>query len=194
MDDKEALLSVLRRLTDIPDAEWDYLQQHLQEESLGKGEVLLHSGELCEKIYFCVSGLLRMYYITPEGADYNKSFITEHKFFTSYSSMILNVPSHFSIQSLETSVVVSFSHSTLEHLFNRHSCWETIGRKLVEQLYIKKELKERHLLLYSAEERYQLFLEEYPDLNRRVPQYHVASYLGISPVSLSRIRKSQSHK
>lgn len=188
MDYEDDLLCVLGEITEIPNEEWDFLKHNLQWETLEKGHVLLHNGELCEKIYFCASGLLRMYYNTTNGSEYNKSFIVERGFFTSYSSLILSIPSHFSIQSMESSVVASFTGRTLDQLFRRHACWETVGRKLVEQLYIKKELKERQLLAYSAEERYRMFLKEYPSLNRRIPQYHIASYLGITPVSLSRIR------
>lgn len=79
---------------------------------------------------------------------------------------------------------------TFESLYKRHRCWETLGRKLAEGLYIKKEMKERLLLMNTAEERYLQFLKEFPGLEKRVPQYHIASYLGITPVSLSRIRSS----
>ncbi|MFC4098801.1 Crp/Fnr family transcriptional regulator [Paenibacillus xanthanilyticus] len=189
MDVEQTFLGALREIAEIPDEEWAYLKPYIQWETLEKGHVLLRNGERCEHIYFCASGMLRMYYHTEEGGEYNKSFIKERGFFTSYSSLILSIPSYFSIQSMASSVVASFPGRILDHLFQRHSCWETVGRKLVEQLYIKKELKERQLLLYSAEDRYRMFLKEYPDLNRRIPQYHIASYLGITPVSLSRLKK-----
>jgi CRP-like cAMP-binding protein len=191
MDHEEVLLSVLRRIADIPDAEWDYLRHQLQWETVEKGHNLLHSGEHCEKIYFCAHGLFRLFYLTKEGTEYNKSFITERGFFTSYSSLKLKIPSHFSIESLEPAFVASFSHQTFDHLLTRHVCWDKVIRNFVEQLYIKKELKERILLIYSAEERYRFFEQEYPDLEKRIPQYHIASYLGITPVSLSRIRKGR---
>ncbi|WP_240418888.1 Crp/Fnr family transcriptional regulator [Paenibacillus periandrae] len=188
MDYEKDLLRVLGEITEIPNEEWEYLKQNLQWETIEKGHILLRNGELCEKVYFCASGLMRMYYHTTNGSEYNKSFISERGIFTSYSSLILSIPSHFSIQSMESSVIASFTGRTLNQLFRRHACWETVGRKLVEQLYIKKELKERQLLTHSAEERYRLFLKEYPDINRRIPQYHIAWYLGITPVSLSRLR------
>lgn len=189
MDYERNLLSVLRGITEIPNEEWDYFKPYLKWEIIEKGHVLLHNGELCEQIFFCASGILRMYYHTKDGNEYNKSFIAERGFFTSYSSLILSIPSYFSIQSMVSSVIASFPGRILDHLYKRHSCWETVGRKLVEQLYIKKELKERQLLLYSAEDRYRLFLKEYPGLDRQIPQYHIASYLGITPVSLSRLKR-----
>jgi CRP-like cAMP-binding protein len=189
LDYEKVLLSVLREVTEIPREEWDYFKQYLQWESVERGHVLLHNGEQCEQVFFCASGILRMYYHTRDGSEYNKSFIIERGFFTSYSSLILSIPSYFSIQSMVSSVVAAFPGRILEQLYMRHSCWETVGRKLVEQLYVKKELKERQLLLYSAEERYRMFLKEYPNLDRRIPQYHIASYLGITPVSLSRLKR-----
>src|SRR5690606_34460287 len=108
LDYEKDLLSVLREITDIPNEEWDYLKQFLHWEIVEKEHVLLHVGEVCEKIYFCASGILRMYYHTQDGSEYNKSFITERGFFTSYSSLILNIPSYFTIQSMVSSAVASF--------------------------------------------------------------------------------------
>ncbi len=185
----QILRAVINQIAPIPESEWNDFKQHVDWRTLEKNEILLHNDESCEHVYFCQSGLLRMYYTTEEGLDFNKSFITSNHFFTSYSSMILDLSSFFSIQAMEATEIAFFSKKTLDQLFLRHRCWETLGRKLVENLYVKKELKERQLLLHSAEERYRIFLSEFPDLEHRIPQYHIASYLGISPVSLSRIRK-----
>lgn len=185
----QILRYVLNQITPIPDLEWNFFTQKLEWRTLEKNEMLLHNHESCQHIYFCSSGLLRMCYITEDGEEFNKSFITSNNFFTSYSSMILGLPSFFSIQAMEPTEIAFFSKKTLDQLFLRHCCWETLGRKLVENLYVKKELKERQLLIHSAKERYRIFLKEFPDLESRISQYQIASYLGISPVSLSRIRK-----
>lgn len=189
MEHDNDLFFALNKITEVPSEEWDYFKQFLHWELVEKGYVLLHNGEICDKIYFCGSGILRMYYHTNDGDEYNKSFIEKKAFFTSYSSLILSIPSYFTIESMTASVIASFPGQMLDRLYKRHSCWETIGRKLVEQLYIKKELKERQLLVYSAEDRYRNFLQQYPDLSKQIPQYHIASYLGITQVSLSRLKR-----
>jgi hypothetical protein len=88
----------------------------------------------------------------------------------------------------ETHLLVCNLASIVE-LFNQHHCWEKLGRILAEQLYIKKETREAEFLLDDAETRYFNFQKQYPGLEERIAQYHVASYLGITPVMLSRIRR-----
>lgn len=182
------LRGVLGRLATIPETEWAYFEQQLTWRVIDKGEHAVRPDDMCRQISFNAKGLFRMYYTTPDGSEYIKSFIPENHFVTSYSSLLLDTPSFLAIEALERSEVVSFSYQTLQELYRRHICWETVGRKMVENLYIKKEARERQMLLCSAEERYRIFLAEFPGLDNRVPQYHIASYLGISPVSLSRIR------
>jgi CRP-like cAMP-binding protein len=77
----------------------------------------------------------------------------------------------------------------LNEFYDRHACWERLGRKNAEQLVLIKEAREKELLLDSLEVRYQRFLQEFPGLADRIPQYHIASYLGVTDVALSRIRK-----
>jgi len=183
------LREALGKLAPIPETEWTYFEQQLAWRAIPKGEQVLWAGDICTEILFCAKGLFRIFYTLPDGTESNKSFVSESDFVASYSSMLLCAPSFLSIQALEPSEVAAFSHHTLKGLYHRHPCWEAVGRRIAENLYIKKEIRERQLLLLSAEERYEAFLSEFPDLEKRLSQYHIASYLGISPVSLSRIRR-----
>lgn len=187
---RSPLYDSLKRITDIPKEEYIYFEQQLEWKDVEKGQHVLREGDVCNHLYYCVDGVFRMYHTSQDGAEFNKNFFTENVFFTSYSSIVLDIPSFYSIQALKNSKIASFTKQTFENLYERNRCWETLGRKLAEGLYVKKELKERQLMVHSAEERYQIFLQEYPGLDKRIPQYHIASYLGISPVSLSRIRGS----
>jgi CRP-like cAMP-binding protein len=99
------------------------------------------------------------------------------------------MPARFSIQALEESHLLVCNLQPVVELFDQHRCWERLGRKLAEQLYIKKETREAEFLLDDAETRYNNFQRAYPGLEHRLAQYHVASYLGITPVALSRIRR-----
>lgn len=89
---------------------------------------------------------------------------------------------------MEDSTLITVDYETYQELLGSHTCWQIVARKLAEMVFILKEKREAELLLNSAPERYQQFLTDYPDLETRVPQYHIASYLGITPESLSRIR------
>jgi CRP-like cAMP-binding protein len=99
------------------------------------------------------------------------------------------MPTRFSIQALEECHLLICDLHNVINMFDRHGCWERLGGILAEQLYIKKEAREAEFLLDDAETRYHNFQKVYPGLEGRLTQYHVASYLGISPVALSRIRR-----
>ena len=144
--------------------------------------------EQANEICFVNAGLLRMYYTTADGKEMNKSFILENGFAGAYSAWLSRTPSRFSIQTMETSHLLVAQINDVTAMFSQHSCWERLGRLLVEQLYVRKEQREAEFLLDDAETRYMHFRQRYPDLEKRIAQYHVASYLGITPVALSRIR------
>ncbi|AUT03391.1 cyclic nucleotide-binding protein [Nostoc sp. CENA543] len=184
------LSNVLPTLVEMPADELAKLNYVFQEITLNTGEFLVRAGEIPARIAFVVSGLLRLYYVNSAGSEFTKSFCPENHFVTAYSALILKQPAQFFIEALEDSLLLVADYSQYAQLCTENSCWQTINYKLVEALFIKKEKREAELLLDDATTRYQKFLTEYPYLETRVKQYHIASYLGISPVSLSRIRKN----
>lgn len=100
------------KFIEIPNNEWRFIRNELRYVTIEEGNMLLNQGDVCQHIYFCKRGLFRMYYTTTEGKVYHKAFITSHDFFNSYSSMILNIPSHLSIEAMEESEVIYFSKET----------------------------------------------------------------------------------
>jgi CRP-like cAMP-binding protein len=103
--------------------------------------------------------------------------------------LTLQEPCSFFIQALERTDTIVLPNRLLNELYDRHVCWERFGRKMAEHLVIIKEAREKELLLDSLEVRYQRFLKEFPSLVDRIPQYHIASYLGVTDVALSRLRQ-----
>ncbi|WP_160396899.1 cyclic nucleotide-binding domain-containing protein [Paenibacillus sp. MMS18-CY102] len=186
----EAILrAAFNRIAPIPDSQWEPFWARSAKQTVAKHKHWLRAGEPAQYIGFCTSGLFRMYYTTPSGEEYNKSFCAAADFVASYSSLLLDAPAFFSIQALADSQLAVFRYSDFRALYDKHPCWERIGRTLVEQLYIKKETRERELLILSAEARYRQFLDQFGSTAAAIPQYHIASYLGITPVALSRIRR-----
>ncbi|BAY98564.1 hypothetical protein NIES37_25150 [Tolypothrix tenuis PCC 7101] len=183
------LSHVLRTLVEIPGDELAKLTQVFQPSSFKTGEFLMCAGEIPSQIGFVVAGIFRLYYVNAAGTEFTKSFCPENHFVTAYSALILKQPAQFFIEALEDSLLLVADYSQYVQLCAAHPCWQAVNHKLVEALFIKKERREAELLLDDATTRYQKFLQEYPNLEHRVKQYHIASYLGISPVSLSRIRK-----
>jgi CRP-like cAMP-binding protein len=149
----------------------------------------IEAGEIPRKFGFIRSGLFRYVYINDEGTEYTKGIIREHRFVSSYSAMIAGTPSHFYVEALEPSTVLEIPYQKWLHLRPADPFWDRLLVTLLEKAFTIKEKRERELLLLDAETRYKIFLEEFPGLDRRVKQHIIASYLGIQPESLSRIRK-----
>ncbi len=173
----------------IPKAEWEYFVLHLRECQFEKNEYLVSAGDVAQNFYFIVEGLVRFFYSTEDGKEFNKHFAMENGYAGSFQSLILQEPCGFFIQALERTDTVVLPNQLLRELYRRHSCWERLGRRNAEQLVLVKEAREKELLLDSLETRYRRFLQEYPGLADRVPQDQIASYLGVTNVALSRIRK-----
>ncbi|MFD0674720.1 Crp/Fnr family transcriptional regulator [Cohnella sp. GCM10027633] len=187
-EETELLLSIFDRLVEIPPAEREYFRTLVDRRSVPAQSHFARAGEPTADIGFCLSGLFRLYYTTPDGTDYNKNFCGQNEFVASYSSLLMGEPSYFSIQALMDSELLVVRFRDFEALFDRHACWGKLGRLIAQHMFVSKERRERELLMLSAEERYRQFLGRYKHLENKVPQYHIASYLGITPVALSRIR------
>lgn len=189
-DAYDRLICVVRSLTPIPDDQIAKLSKVFHRSHLRAGDFLIQAGEIPTQIGFVVSGLLRLYYLNSAGIEFTKAFCPENHFVAAYSALLLNHPAQFYIEALEDTTLLLADYRDYTQLCAEDSCWQTLNCRFVEGLFIKKEKREAELLLTDATTRYQRFLTEYPDLEKRVKQYHIASYLGISPVSLSRIRRS----
>jgi CRP-like cAMP-binding protein len=175
-------------ITEIPESEIHKLNHIFHPVTLPAGEFFIKAGEVPKTIGFVVSGLLRLYYLDNSGTEFTKSFCLENEFIAAYSALLSNQPSRLFIETLEDTNLLVADYQEYQKLANEHHCWQIINCKLSQNLFIKKEKRESELLLDDATTRYLNFLTEYPQLETRVKQYHIASYLGITPVSLSRVR------
>ncbi|WP_164779542.1 Crp/Fnr family transcriptional regulator [Paenibacillus kobensis] len=186
---EQLLASKLQSVVSIPSEEWCHFRTMLVHERIRKQEHYVRAGEEADSVGFVASGLFRLYYSTKEGDEYNKSFCGQGDWIASYSSLLLREPSFFSIQALSDGELLTFRYRDYQTLYDRHPCWERLGRIIAERMFIQKEKRERELLLLPAEARYRLFSEQFGHVAEQIPQYHIASYLGITPVALSRIRR-----
>ncbi len=184
----ETLYHVINSMADIPDEQWKNFEKNLIAEKIRKNQFFIKVGEIPGKIGFIVTGLFHYYYINNKGKQYTKQFCPENHFIIPYSAMLSGRESNFYIQALEDSNVLITDHLSWKKLFEQHLCWRILTIKMLEKVYLLHEKREKELLLDSAETRYLAFLKEYPGLEQRLKQYHIASYLGITPVALSRIR------
>lgn len=166
------------------------LAQAFAYKELKKREYLLREGERCNYLAFIIKGGMMCYY-NKGGKRYIDEFSLDHEFITDYSSFLNAVPSDKNIQCIEDAKVFVISRKQLDGLYERDNAdFERLGRVMAEQLYLQWHEKSKSLLMDSATERYTKLIKNRDQLPQRVPQYLIAEYLGITPESLSRIRKS----
>jgi len=177
----------------IPDEEWEYAALLFYFHTYPRQSFLAREGERLNKLYSITKGLVRYYYSTDSGKEYNKYFVMDNRPFGSFSSQFLHLPCSFNIQALEDTEVLVIDENALEELNKRHSCWERLGRLFAVYFIHHLEEREKEFLINPLEIRYRQFLREFPGLDKRIPQYHIASYLGVTDVALSRLL-SRKHK
>lgn len=152
-----------------------------------KKELLHPIGHTCKEIYYIEKGLARVYYI-KDGAEVTESFAFNNNIITRPESLFTGHPSKKGIQVLEDSEIVILNADNLFHLFDEHRDLERLFRKLCETALVKAHQRIESIQFCSAYERYNKLISEDPDIIQKVPLKHVASFLGVTPVSLSRIR------
>ena len=153
-----------------------------------KGDVLVKQNEVCPYIYIVQEGLLRMFYYNEKGNDITHWIAPEQNIMTSPKSFFDGEPSPYSIEVLEDSIVRGLKLKDLDRLCSEHHQIEHFGRMLTLRMFMELNQKLMDLQFKSAKERYLMLLETHPDIFQRVKLGHIASYLGITQVSLSRIR------
>ncbi len=172
----------------IPPLEWVALVRCLKVKHIKKDSFFFRQGENVFEIGYVQKGLLYNFYTDEDGNELVKYFISSGKLVAAYSSLILSRPAIASCKALEDTTIITIQYEDLLNLYKRHACWERMGRLGAEEQFVEKEIREYQFLANTASERYNFFVRENPDLINRIPQYLIASFLGISPVSLSRLR------
>ena len=155
---------------------------------LSAGEYFLQEGKVCRIVGFIESGLLRHYYLN-DGKEVTNCFCRENTLVTSYRSLITQQTSDIAIQAVEDSTLLVLSEQTLHSLYEQHLFWQQLGRMAAENELIATEGHHRFINDLPATDRYLQVLANDKDLLQRVPLNYLASYLQVSPETLSRIRK-----
>ena len=154
-----------------------------------KGKDLQSVGQTCRTIYFLVKGCARIYYFKGD-TDITEYFAFENNLIARVESLFTGKPSRKGIQVIEDSDFIAINAVALNSLYNQYPEIERLMRKVTEAGYMETVNRLESLQFHSAEERYTALIQAHPEIVQRVPQKYIASYLGITPVSLSRIRSS----
>ncbi|GAB3924780.1 Crp/Fnr family transcriptional regulator [Larkinella terrae] len=163
------------------------IRQHLIVQKLPKGTHLVSIGEVADKLFYIGQGLVRSYYYV-EGKEVTSWIAAEGDIALSTYSFFKQVPSSESLELLEDSQLLFISYPDLQRLYYKHPITNMIGRVLCEKYLVIFDERIRSLRMLNAEERYYRFCQQYPDICARTPLKHIASYLGLSRFTLSRLR------
>lgn len=160
-----------------------------QHKIIQKGNCFISEGQIPRKMAFVIKGLFRYVYTHENGNEFTKNIIAENNFVSSYSAMICNTPSYFSVEALENSEILEIDYADWLDIKEKNPFWDSFLVQVLEKAFCIKEKRERELLLLDAEKRYEIFSAEFLNIENRVSQQIIASYLGIQPESFSRLKR-----
>ncbi|HPG09953.1 MAG TPA: Crp/Fnr family transcriptional regulator [Chitinophagaceae bacterium] len=183
----EAIYDHLNQFSPITTEAWQDFMPLLEEKELPKNEMLVREGDRVRHCYLLTEGIVRVYY-NKEGNEYNKTFFVSGTFPTPITALLTGEPCQLNFQALANCRLFRFSYAGFRELFEKHRCFESLMLKIMELQWIKKEQHDIHMVTNDAAANYAIFQKTYPGLEQLIPQYHIASYLGITPIQLSRIR------
>lgn len=178
----------LSSIIQLDDSEFDHFASKLQPKQLKKKELLIREGNVCKYSYFINKGCLRYFY-NVDGEEHTGQFFFEHGWYTDYESYLSGHSSKQNIEALEATEILILAKTDLDKLFVEIPKFEKFGRLMAENAFLGLRYKTEMLTNLSAEERYKNLIKQRPKVIERIPQHYIASYLGIKPPSLSRIRK-----
>ncbi|MFK8102821.1 MAG: Crp/Fnr family transcriptional regulator [Saprospiraceae bacterium] len=161
---------------------------------LEANQFFIKEDQYAKEIGFLETGIARAFFVTREGKEYNKQFFVGPTLIGAYASLLTKQKNKIAQQALTPCKVWKASYAEIELLYQKFHDFERLGRKMAEYYFIAKEKKELEMALLDAENRYLIFRAEFPTLELKIPQYHIASYLGISPTQLSRVRNKMSSR
>lgn len=190
----EVFLKALREKAAFTDEEIATVQTFLQPKKLRKRQYLLQEGDVCKFVAFVEKGALRSYIIDDKGSENILQFALEGWTISDLYSFLTAEPATYTIDALEDSELVLISKAAHEELLRTVPPYETYIRLLITNAYIALQRRISSVISLSVEERYTAFTKLYPDIVQRVPQHMIASYMGLTPETLSRVRKKMASK
>ena len=187
-----AIRHFVEAVAPVPPAEWSHFEGMLRSVHLERGQVLTRAGEVADRFAFVARGVVRKVHVTPQGRSVTRGFGGPGELVGAYVSLITQTLSHLTVEALVDTQVISVAWQSFVQLYDRHPCWDRVGRRIAEQALVERETRALELLTLSAAERYSRFCAQHAAILPSLHQYDIASYLGITPVSLSRLRSQRS--
>lgn len=185
------LIDYINQIVPLNAQEQSVVEEAFMINQLTKGDSWVSHGQYCNEIAFVQSGKLRIFYIDESGIDITCFFVTDNNFIASFTSFLTQTPTNENIVAIEDTKLLTISRDSLEKLSQEVPKLQVLRRVIAENLFITMEKRVAALQSKTADQRYTKMLEENPDILLGVPLQYSASFMGITPQHLSRIRKNQ---
>lgn len=179
----------LQQIAPITEGEFAATISYFKRQNIHKGDFFVQKDKVCKHIAFIIKGTLRTYYINDKAEEITSCFCTENNLTTSYKSFILQQTSNLIIKAIEDSQLLVIDYDSLQKLYAQSAVWQTIGRAIAEREYIVMEQYASILNNETAREKYLRLLNEQPNVLQKATIEDIASYLGVTRRTLSRIRQ-----
>jgi len=186
----EKIKTVIRSMVSVSEAELSELLSTCKVALFKRNDVLSNPGEIPHEIYFITKGMIRVTITDNEGTEHTIHFALENQFIADYSGFILKQPALYALQALEDTEVIVMPRKSIEWGYTNMKKGDRLGRLIAEYYFIYQDNRLKNLYSRTPKERYDSINEVFPNIHYRVPQHMIASYLGITPVHLSRLKKS----
>ncbi len=184
----DQILTYLKKTLKLTDKDWQIFSSKLEKKEFPKKYFLLKTGQTENYLYFLEEGILRFYFSGEEN-DITFRFAFGGTLVSAYDSFLTQQPAKYNVEALAQTTIWRISYDDLQTFYKESDAGNTIGRIANEKLYLQKSKRELSLLMETAEQRYLNLFAEHPHLLQLIPLKYIASYIGITPQALSRIRK-----
>jgi signal-transduction protein with cAMP-binding, CBS, and nucleotidyltransferase domain len=185
----EQISQVIKHMINISDEEMKNLLSSCFIKKFKRKEILSHPGIVPNEIFFINEGLIRVLVNDSSGEEHTIHFAIENQFIADYSCFIQQQPSLYTLQALEEVVCIVMPRSAIEWGYRELKQGDRLGRLIAEFYFIYQDNRINNQYIRSPKERYDSISQVFPNINNRVPQHMIASYLGITPIHLSRLKK-----
>lgn len=188
------LITKIKSIITLSKKAEEYLFSISTEKSLPKGEILVRQGQAVKKTYFVTDGCIRSYCIDKNGKEHTLQFAIKDWWISDFIAIYNKEIATLTVECITDSTIIEFSSRELDGIHSLFPEFEAFQRKNLERHVVSLHKRILNQLQLTAQERYDLFLKQYPDIEQYAPNYHIASYLGITQQSLSRIRAEKVNK
>ena len=182
------LFNYIAQYVTLTNKEEDFLTSRLSSRKYLKGQYILQQGDISQTECFIISGCTKMFYLDDNGQEHIIMFSIEDWWTSDLGSFISQTPSDFNVQCLENTEIIQFSYDNIEEIFSKIPKLERFFRKIIEKAFVASQKRIIRNFSLTAKERYVIFRNSYPKIEQRIPQYMIASYLGITKEFLSKIK------